>query len=146
MATNQNETARSGREARHPESHSEPETLAEVLERIQRMRVKRAGWEHTFPLIYEDWDWLVVLQCLQDHNLFKSNPKRPPLLSFEVWMHEQNIPQYVAQCTVRSMSRANNHINGARYPWTEVQWEPQIVARWRGLYRQLARMLAECMV
>lgn len=133
MATNQNETARSGK----------TETLTEVLERIQRMRVKRAILNNACPLIIEDWDWLVVLQCLQDHNLFKSNPKRPPLLSFELWMREHNIPQYATKCTMRSMSRANNHIAGARYPWTDVTWEPHILQRWRKLYCTLSKMLYE---
>ena len=131
METKQTDTARSGK----------TETLTEVLERIQRMRVKRAILNNACPLIIEDWDWLVVLQCLQDHNLFKSNPKRMPFLSFEVWMHENNIPMHHTKCTMRSMSRANNHIGGARYPWAGVQWEPHILARWRGLYRQLDKML-----
>ena len=131
MATNQNDTARSGK----------TETLTEVLERIQRMRVRRAGMELACPLIFEDWDWLIVLQCLQDHNLFKSNPQRPPLGAFVAWVHQNDIPLYSTNCTMRSMSLANNHINGVRYPWADVQWAPHIVARWRVLYYHLNAML-----
>lgn len=122
-----NNTARSGK----------TETLTEVLTRIQRMHTE---W---YTLVTEDWDWLVVLQCMQDQNLFKSNPQRPPLSAFVRWMHTQNVPQTLAHCSMRKMSYANNMINGARYPWTDVTWEPYVLKRWRVLYRTLSKMLYE---
>jgi len=127
MTTNQNETARSGK----------TETLTEVLERIQRMHTE---W---YTLISEDWDWLVVLQCMQDHGLFKSNPKRPPLGAFVLWLRENKVPQYLAKCSMREMSLANTGIRNARYPWANVMWEPAMLRRWRLLYRHLDKMLAE---
>ena len=122
-----NETARSGK----------TETLTEVLTRIQRMHTE---W---YTLVTEDWDWLVVLQCMQDHNLFKSNPQRPPLSAFVRWMRTQNVPQVLAHCSMRKMSYANNMINGMRYPWAGVTWEPYVLKRWRVLYRTLSKMLYE---
>ena len=90
----------------------------------------------------EDRDWLVVLQCMQDHHLFKSNPKRPPLSAFRQWLEKEGIEQYFAQCIVREMSDANKLINGARYPWDDVHMEPGVLKRWRGLYRALDRRLS----
>jgi len=127
MTTTQNITARSGK----------IETLNQVLVRIQRMHIPSRNF-----LMCEDWDWLVVLQCLQDHNLFKSNPKRPPLTAFVVWLRNRNIPQYYAKCSMREMSLANTGIRNARYPWTDVTWEPSVLRRWRWLYQELDKMLA----
>ena len=123
-----NDTARSGK----------TETLTEVLERIQRMWVR-----DQFILMGEDWDWLVVLQCLQDHHLFKSNLQRPPLSAFVKWMHALDVKEELAHCSMRKMSYANNMINGARYPWTGVKWEPYVLQRWRVLYDTLNRLLYE---
>ena len=128
MTTNQIETARSGK----------TETLEQVLERIQRMWVP-----NRMILVCEDWDWLVVLQCLQDHQLFKTNPQRPPLSEFERWIHTHAVKEELAHCAMRKMSYANNMIGGARYPWTGVTWEPYVLERWRILYQTLSRMLYE---
>lgn len=127
MATT-NETARSGK----------TETLEQVLTRIQRMHVP-----NRYILMSEHWDWLVVLQCMQDHHLFKSNPKRPPLAAFEQWLRKQHVPQLLAHCSVREMSYANTGIRGARYPWADVHWEPYVLERWRVLYRTLDKFLSE---
>jgi hypothetical protein len=149
MAINQIETARSGKTETLNEvlirlGYLQPETLATqeqvlvaILTRIQRMHTE---W---YTLMTEHWDWLVVLQCMQDNNLFKSNPQRPPLSAFVRWMHAQNVPQVLAHCSMRKMSYANNMINGARYPWTDATWEPYVLKRWRVLYRTLSKMLYE---
>ena len=115
-----------------------PETLDHVLERIQRMYIPER-----FILVWEDWDWLVVLQCMQDHGLFKSNPKRPPLGAVIQWLEEHNIPQHLAHASVYEMSLANRNIRNARYPWADVAWEPHVLHRWRILYRHLSKMLLE---
>ena len=114
------------------------ESLEQVLEHIQRMYI--IGRNH---LICEDWDWLVVLQCMQDNNLFKSNPKRPPLSAFVIWLREHQIPQYRAKYSMREMSLANTGIRSARYPWVDVTWEPNVLSRWRVLYRHLDMMLKD---
>lgn len=137
MATTR-ETARNSQEARHTESRAGQETLKQVLARIQRMRVP----ERTI-LMCEHWDWLVVLQCMQEHGLFKNNPKRPPLSAFAEWVQQQNIPQLLTQCSMREMSLANTGIRGERYPWADVMWEPCVLERWRVLYRTLDKMLSE---
>jgi hypothetical protein len=126
MATT-NETARSGKK----------ETLREVLERIQRMQVP------DYLLMEDHGDWLVVLQCMQDRNLFKNNPQRPPLAAFEQWLRKQNVPQLMAHCSVRNLIYTNKKIKGARYPWAGVVWEPHVIKRWRVLYKTLDKMLAE---
>lgn len=128
MTTKQNETARSGK----------TETLEQVLERIQRMYIPNYT-----VLMGEDWDWLVVLQCMQDHGLFKTNPQRPPLSAFVRWMHAHGVKEELAHCSMRKMSYANNMINGARYPWTDVTWEPYVLQRWRILYDKLSHLLYE---
>ncbi len=114
------------------------ETLRSALERIQRKYVENRNF-----LMAEDWDWIVVLQCMQDHRLFKANPKRPPLAAFERWLRENKVPQYLSHCSVRNLTYVNNKIAGARYPWTDVRWEPAVLWRWRVLYRTLDKMLRE---
>lgn len=124
--TTTNDTARSGK----------TETLEQVLERIQRMYIP----DHYF-LMCEHWDWLVVLQCLQDHGLFKTNPKRMPLTEFAAWIHDHGVPQLLAKCTKRTMSYANEAIQLARYPWDGTEWNENVLKRWRILYRTLENML-----
>ena len=114
------------------------ESLEQLLERVQRIYIP----DYDF-LICEDWDWLVVLQWMQDHGLYKSNPQRPPLGAFVRWVHEHHIPLYLTRCSMREMSKANTGIRNARYPWTGVAWEPYVLTRWRLLYRQLEKMCAE---
>ena len=97
--TKEFETARSGK----------TESIKEVLTRIQHARAR-----NSYFLMIEDRDWLVVLQCMQDHHLFKSNPKRPPLSAFRQWLEKEEIEQYFAQCIVREMSDANKLINGEK--------------------------------
>ena len=128
MKENLIDTARSGKVG----------SLGEVLTRIQRMYRPNSSF-----LICEDWDWLVVLQCMQDHHLFKSNPKRPPLGAFVQWLNQQGIRQRLAKASVYEMSLASRNLRGARYPWADVMWEPYVLERWRILYRQLDRMLTE---
>ena len=115
-----------------------PETLDHVLERIQRMYIPER-----FILVWEDWDWIVVLQCMQDHGLFKSNPKRPPFMAFEQWLERNNVPQLLAHCSERNLRYVNKKIRGARYPWKDVAWEPHVLKRWRVLYRTLDKMFTE---
>ena len=69
-----------------PDTSAMPQ-LNSALTRIQLCYIP----DSTF-LMVEDWDWLVVLQCLQDHNLFKSHPQRPPLSDFETWLNDSHIP------------------------------------------------------
>lgn len=116
----------------------EEKSLTSILERIQRKYVENRNF-----LMAEDWDWIVVLQCMQDHHLFKANPKRPPLAAFERWLRENNVPQYLSHCSVRNLTYVNKQIGGARYPWTDVVWEPYVLRRWRVLYRTLDKMLGE---
>ena len=121
-----------------PEQTTKDDTLVAILTRIQRMHVP-----NRYILMWEHWDWLVVLQCMQDHNLFKSNPKRPPLAAFDQWLHSHNVPQLLAHCSVYEMSLANRNIRNVRYPWAGVTWEPYVLDRWRVLYRTLSKQLAE---
>ena len=149
MATNQIETARSGKTETLNEvlirlgylqsetPATQEQVLVAILTRIQRMHTE---W---YILMTEHWDWLVVLQCMQDHNLFKSNPKRPPLAAFDQWLHEHNVPQLLAHCSVYEMSLASRNLRNARYPWAGVTWEPYVLDRWRVLYRTLSKQLAE---
>ena len=122
---NFNDAARSGK----------TETLEQVLTCIQRMQTE---W---YILMREHWDWLVVLQCMQDHNLFTSHPQRMPLTEFEAWLRTHNVPQLLAHCSKRTMSYANDAIHGARYPWNDVDWNYAVLERWRFLYRTLDSML-----
>ena len=143
-----NDTARSGKPETltevltrlgylKPEQATQDDFLVAILTRIQRMMTP------DYVLMAEHWDWIVVLQCMQDHNLFKSNPKRPPLAAFDQWLHEHNVPQLLAHCSVYEMSLASRHLRNARYPWAGVTWEPYVLDRWRVLYRTLSKQLAE---
>ena len=148
MATNQIETARSGKTETlnevlirlgylQPEKPTQDQILAAILTRIQAMYVG------DIVLMSSNEDWLIVLQCLQDHGFFKSNPKRPPFAAFIQWLEQNNIPQFIAQCSVRNLTYVNNKIAGARHPWKDVTWEPYILKRWRILYFNLAHMLKQ---
>ena len=120
-----------------PETPTQEQILVAILACIQSIHTE---W---YTLMSEHWDWLVVLQCMQDHGLFKSNPQRPPFAAFEQWLRQQQVPQRIAHYSVRNLTYANNKIAGARYPWTNVQWEPHVLKRWRITYATLAQMLTQ---
>jgi hypothetical protein len=125
MATKQNETA------------TQEERLVAILTHMQCLHTK------FYTLMSGHEDWLVVLQCMQDHGFFKSNPSRPPFAAFEQWLRDHNVPQRLAHCSVRNLTYVNKKIRGARYPWTDVAWEPGVLKRWRVTYDTLAKMLKE---
>jgi len=114
------------------------EQVLRVLNRIQSRRIKAYIW-----LIYEDWDWLAVLQWLQDNGLLKSNPKRPPLKAFERWLRENNVPQRHTHYSAYELSLAHRRIEGARYPWNEVKHDQGMIRRWRCLYKDLTKLFFE---
>ena len=87
---------------------TQDEQLVAILTRIQRMHTE---W---YTLMTEHWDWLVVLQCMQDHGFFKSNPARPPFAAFDQWLRHHDVPQYLAHCSVRNLTYVNNKIAGAQ--------------------------------
>ena len=116
------------------------EQLREVLHRLQWTR-KVVKVDIKVFLVTEDWDWLVIMECLQDHGIFKVNPKRMPFRAFEDWM--QCMPQYLSECRAEKLKRANNIVEGARYPWKDVNWYPCVLRRWRTLYQILDKMLTE---
>ena len=120
-----------------PDTSAMPQ-LNLALTRIQLCYIP----DSTF-LMVEDWDWLVVLQCLQDHNQFKSHPQRPPLSDFETWLNDNHIPQLLAHCSVYQMSKASRKLCGDRYPWSNTKWNPRTLVRWRVLYRHLERLLKQ---
>ena len=124
--------------AKMKQQHFSTEEVIKVLTYVQELYIQDALF-----LITEDWDWLVVLQCLQDHGLFKSNPKRLPLSAFEAWMQENNVPQFIAKCSVQEMSLASRELKGERYPWSETHWEQDVLVRWRYLYQILDEKLTE---
>lgn len=141
MATT-NETARSGKTQTFNEAlilmgylrpNAQPATQDELLVAllcsIQRFQLNLNGF------MFDAWDWLVALQWMQDHHLFKSNPKRPPFAAFKLWLKAHNVPQLHEQCSVRTLTYANKMIAGARYPWSNTAWTPSIVRRWGVMYR-----------
>ena len=134
MATKENDTARSGK----------MESLDQVLERIQR-RTYLPKDTRMKPnlMMQEDWDWLVVLQCMQDHQLFKNPPKRPPLKAFEQWVNERELATHWCKCSADEMTIACRNIKGARYPWNEVMWELATLRRWRILYEAMSSLFAD---
>ena len=116
------------------------EQTLRVLTRIQQFYINdELGrmW-----LVCEDWDWLAILQWLQDNGLFKNNPKRPPLKAFENWLNENNVPHVRAHYTAYEMSLAHRRIGGARYPWNDVNVDLGMIRRWRIMYYQLSRLLS----
>lgn len=121
------------------ETMTQDEKLAIALEHIQIVLTK-----NDYFLLWEDWDWLVVLQCLQDHGLFQKNHKRMPLSAFVKKLEELNIRVYVAHYSMRSMSYANAKINNMRYPWDGCKTMPDyIIARWQRLYRLLQYIMTK---
>ncbi len=116
--------------------------LQQISNVLNRLQLCTWGRYYTY-LVWEDWDWLVILQCLQDHNLFRSNPQRPPLKAFQRWVNDNQFPQLLAHCSAESMSYVHRKFNGARYPWNNVKWQPAVLRRWRLLYRHLDKLLNE---
>ena len=116
------------------------EALREVLVWLQRMR-KVVKTDIKVFLVTEDWDWLVIMECLQDHGMFKVNPERMPYAEFETWM--QQMPQYLSECSAIKLARAGRTLHNARYPWKGVDWNPHVLVRWRALYQILSRLLDE---
>ncbi len=115
---------------------SELTPLARVLTRIQICYTPDSIF-----LITEDWDWFVVLQCLQDHHLFKSNPKRPPIKAFVQWLNDNGVPQLRTHFNPYQLSLVSRQLHDARYPWNGTAWDASILRRWRVLYNQLSNML-----
>ena len=111
------------------------DALRSVLDHLQRMHnAKRM-------LVADDWDWLVIMQCLQDQGLFKTNPRREPFAAFEAWITNNNMPQYLSQCSAWKMSKAHRAIQTKRYPWKDVTWNPYMLERWRHVYRVFVTLL-----
>lgn len=101
------------------------------------------GFESKNRLVCEPWDWLVMLQWLQDHGLVKSKPYRPPFKAFECWLRENEMPEIKIHCSTHELSLAHRHIHGARYPWLEVQRDRGLINRWRILYDDLTKLIPE---
>ncbi len=91
-------------------------------------------------LVCEDWDWLAIMQWLQDNGLLKINPKRPPFKAFEKWLSENNVPQIRTHYTAYEMSLAYRRIRGARYPWDEVLVDRGMIRRWCRVYARLSNL------
>ena len=121
------------------------ETLRSVLRSIQRMRKEENGL--TIFLMWDFADWIVLMEVLQNHGLFKMTHQRPPFASFEAWVEETKMPMGRAEPYGENMayfmSKAYREIHGVRYPWRDVTWRPDIMKRWRALYQKLDRKLTE---
>jgi hypothetical protein len=113
---------------------TQDEILVALLSSVQRTRVGN------YEFMCESWDWLVALQWMQDHGMFKSNPKRPPFAAFKNWLHDNKVQQLKEQCSTRSLTHVNTKIAGARYPWESLLWEPNVLPRWRVMYRLMNRI------
>ena len=111
--------------------------VVEVLTRVQRRHRADGAF-----LVWEDRDWLVVLQWMQDYGLFKINPERPPFAEFAHWV-DANVSLYLTECSRPAMSVAYKALNGARYPWKNTQMSPNILFRWRAMYQILNKLWEE---
>jgi len=109
------------------------------------MRKEKDGL--TIFLMWDFADWIVLMEVLQDHGLFKMTPQRPPFARFEAWVEETKMPMGLAEPYGEGMtyfmSKAYRDIHGARYPWRDVTWCPDMMKRWRALYQNLDRKLTE---
>ncbi len=122
-------------------SHAQVTELLTRAQRMVRYRKDDNGNKVAYGfLLWEDRDWLVVLQWLQDNGLFVTNPKRPPIAKFVKWIEETQVPQLLSSCQTESITLANNALNGARYPWNETRMKPHILVRWRALYQNLDKL------
>ncbi len=117
------------------------EQVLQVLTRIQRFYINHE-LGHLW-LVWENWDWLAIMQWLQDNGILKNNPKRPPLKAFEEWLNENNVPHVRCNYTAYELSLAHRRIDGARHPWDEVQVDLGMISRWRVLYRYLTKLMQE---
>lgn len=128
-------------------NEKQKERVLQVLTSIQAFgfrNIPRIDPQTWIWLMYEDWDWLAVMQWLQDNGLLKNNPKRPPLKAFEQWLCENNVPQLHTHYSAYKMSLAHRCIEGARYPWKNVtKHDTGLVWRWRYLYDEMTQLMSE---
>ena len=147
MATT-NETARGGK----------TQTLTELLEQMgfcpsnlqsatqdQQLvalvtSVQKLSCNDRFVFMAESWDWIVALQWMQDHGMFKTNLTRPPFSAFKAWLHHHNVPQTRTCCSLRSLTHVNQKIAGAHFPWRDIHWESNVLQRWRVMYQLMDRI------
>lgn len=141
MATT-NETARSGKtqtldevlkQLGYLQPESKPATQDELL--VALLNCTQRITFRLYSFMNQSWDWIVALQWMQDHAQFKTNPKRPPFEEFKRWLTNNNVPQPHKQCSARNLTYINKIIAGARYPWTDVEWETNELRRWQVMYR-----------
>lgn len=122
------------------------EQVLRVLYRIQLRIINIKPWlgiEASKRLVCEDWDWLAIMQWLQDNGFVKHNPVRPPLKAFAEWLRENNVQQRNAHYSAYELSLAYRHIGGARYPWIGVKCDSGLIRRWLILYKELTTLLLE---
>lgn len=115
------------------------ERVCKLLNSIQHWRF---GPYQQF-LMGEDWDWYVVLECLQDNGLFVQNAQRMPLNAFVNWLTAHHVPQYLCKASAFKMSMACRALRGVRYPWSDIYWYPAVLRRWRILYDELNKALKQ---
>ena len=130
------------------QQHFSTEEVIKVLTRVQKMYrtvVDENGEKGYYGLLFwEERDWLVVLQWMQTHGLFKTNKIRPPFAEFVQWIETNHVPQIIAICEVAAMSVAFRTIGGAHYPWNNAQMGENILDRWRELYETMDTLWEKC--
>ena len=121
------------------------EQVLKLFNRMQSSVINIKPWIGFDALIWlfsESWDWIVVLQWLQNHGLFKENPHRPPFQAFEDWLQKNHVESR-APYDAHEMSLAHRRILGARYPWENMMVEPGLLNRWVSLYNELSKLMLE---
>ena len=121
------------------------EQVIEVLTRVQRIRMYDKGKDKSINwfLVSEDRDWVIIMQWMQDNDVFWSRPERPPFKEFADWMESIQVPQLLTECNAVTLSRAYCKLGGERYPWKSASVQKHILFRWRVLYQMLDKMLTE---
>ena len=113
---------------------------------LWRLRMAHKGAElFDGPLFFEPWDWIVVMQCMQDHGYFMPTKERQPYRSFVEWLKQIPLPGNMQKCSAKTLSRIHIELNGARYPWNEVKWKAHVHVheRWCAMYKIFDKMLCE---
>lgn len=117
------------------------EEVVSVLKEIQEWRIRWTGCQYAIYPLCEQWDWLIVLQCLQDNGLIKNYPQRPPIRLFVEWLEENDVQLRTLKCTAYDLSKLSRQFGDARYPWLQVYMDDRDMKRWRVLYQQLQKKL-----
>lgn len=119
--------------------------LREILTDLQLCQFVKEQQDNAprYFLITEDWDWYIIYLVLRDKGMIRVNT-RPKYGEFVRQIEALSIPMPLTRLNVRELWRAATKLKEDVYPWVPTSdLHPNILRRWRLLYRYLSTKLDE---